>query len=325
MSSARRARFQRLDHRRRLRGRTGRVLGREMARVVAARQVVDERVHVDARHGPAVLGPDLHRRPVRDHEVAPVAGHVVPHPGFQGPQQRRLAVEAAADDERHSGPDPHAPHRARVRQRELDRHRLGGRERHARLQRPVVDARAPRQHRPVRDEPDQARGRDRLTERRYVIGVPDPPLGLLLAHRQRFIGRVGEHLAQQARGLAPRDPPAVARQLRAEAERHGPVLADFAGGPPQDLLPAGVDPQVPGRTRGPQSLREQDRDGAPPLRTRVPLFVQVSGFGVETERHSARRRVRVRLDLGNVQNRRSCPPFATQGFISAVTRTFQGR
>ena len=68
---------ERFDDIGRLRGRAGGVVGAEVARIAAVRQVIDKGRDVDAFDASAVLGADLNGGRVADDEFAAVAGDVV--------------------------------------------------------------------------------------------------------------------------------------------------------------------------------------------------------------------------------------------------------
>ena len=149
------ARLHALYHACRLRGAAARILRGERRGVLAVGQVVDEERYVHVADAAAVLGAQLHRRVVGQHELAPVARDVVVHAALQRFEQGGLPVVAAAHDERDAARHRHARDAARVRQVE-GALQLGGRgEGDGPRQRLVGHAASPRQDGPVRNERHQ--------------------------------------------------------------------------------------------------------------------------------------------------------------------------
>ena len=203
-------------------------------------QALDERRDVDVGDRAAVLRPDLHRRRVGDHPFAPVARQVIVDAPLDRLQQGRLAVVAAADDQRDPARHAQAADRAPVRPVERDRQAVGRLERHrAAGHRPVVDAGAPRQHRAIGDESDQPPVAQLIAQGVGVLRaghmVQQPGFVVRLGH-EGVLDQGGYILEQHLLRLPPQHAAPARRQAGDEARLDPAVAAGEDGGTLQDLL-----------------------------------------------------------------------------------------
>ena len=135
------------------------------------RQGADERRQAHAAHRPAILGTHAHQPLRGDATFTAVARYVVVDPERQRLQQGRLAVVAAAHDQRDPGADAQAAYGAGVRRQQLHLQRF------RRLQRPCPN------HEDAGRRRRAAAARCRRPETRSVrargvesaAGRPDPP------------------------------------------------------------------------------------------------------------------------------------------------------
>ena len=217
---------------RRLGGAAGGIVAVEAGGVAPQRQGADERRQAHAAHRAAILGAHAHQFLRGDAALAAVAGQVIVDPERQRLQQGRLAVVAAAHDQRDPGADSEAAQRSGVWRPQL--HRQCRR----RLQRPCagrmrtrVGAAAPRQHAVVGQKRDQ------------------PPLAELSAQGDLVLHRlyVG---AQAVEVQPPRD---VAQRLHRGAGPGGrPRRGPGCAGPPPAVRRSAVPARRPRRPPRPR-------------------------------------------------------------------------
>ena len=185
-----------------------------------ARQAADEAGDVGALDAAAVLRADLHGVRARRDALAPVAGHVRVDAALERAEQRRLAVVAAADDQRHAFGNAEAgdaARRAAARgKRELDAQRVRRAQRvRAGGERPIARAALAREDRAVRDEGDEAARAELAAQVLLVLDAADEVGGGAGRKRARAERRAREGaqvVAQEARGLPAEHPAALGGQ-----------------------------------------------------------------------------------------------------------------
>jgi hypothetical protein len=229
---------------------------------------------------------------------------VVVDPEFERGQQRRLAVEAAADDQRHTSGHPEAGHRTGIGR--LERHAQPFRrlERDGVAQRAVVDAAVTRQDRGIGGEGDEPLGGQRGAQGHLVLGrgaVALQRIEIQFAGLGRRPDHPRETLADQLARLMPLDAPPRRGQVHREPQFH-PGRREQAGRALEHALRAGVDVQIAvarrGRREGPRQVIAR---GAPARGTGMHRIRQ-SGHGPGHERAQARGGgERVRLHVVDVQ------------------------
>ena len=288
----------------------------EAVRIPPQRQAADEGGQADAAHGAAVLGAHADQLLRGDAALAPVPGDVIVDAEGERPQQRRLAVVAAPDDQGDAGAYPQAAQPAGVRRPQLDRQGAGNLKGQPFRQRPRVDAAAPRQHAALGEEGDQTALAQLRTQGDLVLhGVDVGPQRLGVEAAGRGEERGAQAPDQQVGGLPAEDAAPRRGQPGAQTDPGAALRIDDDPGPLQDLLAGGADleqaapaaagtPRRPGQRRAQRSLQEV-RGGAARVGAAAGPARKPRHLGRYVDAQAARGRERVSLNVIEVNGARS--------------------